>query len=111
MELAREALKDLVSATRNVSIEEIQKTVAEYYRVKLADLLSKKRTRVIARPRQIAMWLCKEVTSFSYPMIGEAFGGRDHTTVIHAFKTIEELKTQSNELKHDLHVLVQMFRG
>ena len=111
LELTREALKELISSTRNISIEEIQKTVAGYFKIKLADILSKKRSRSIARPRQVAMWLCKEVTSFSYPMIGEAFGGRDHTTVIHAFKTIEELKTQDNTLNHDLHVLTQCFKG
>ncbi|MCL2022523.1 MAG: chromosomal replication initiator protein DnaA [Betaproteobacteria bacterium] len=111
LDLAREALKELISSTRNISIEEIQKTVAGYYKVKLADLLSKKRSRSIARPRQVAMWLCKEVTPCSYPMIGEAFGGRDHTTVIHAFRTIEEIKTQDNTLKHDLHVLTQCFKG
>ncbi|MDR1849326.1 MAG: chromosomal replication initiator protein DnaA, partial [Zoogloeaceae bacterium] len=73
LDLAREALKELIGATRNISIEDIQKTVANYYKIKLADLLSKKRSRPIARPRQVAMWLCKEVTSCSYPMIGEAF--------------------------------------
>ncbi|MCL2020557.1 MAG: chromosomal replication initiator protein DnaA [Betaproteobacteria bacterium] len=111
LELAREALKELINSTRNISIEEIQKTVAGYYKIKLADLLSRKRSRSIARPRQVAMWLCKEVTSCSYPMIGEAFGGRDHTTVIHAFRTIEEIKAQDNTLNHDLHVLTQCFKG
>jgi len=111
LDLAREALKELISSTRNISIEEIQKTVVGYYKIKLSDLLSKKRSRSIARPRQVAMWLCKEVTSFSYPMIGEAFGGRDHTTVMHAFKTIEAMRKQDNELNHDLHVLTQCFKG
>lgn len=111
LELAKEALKDIISSTRNVSIEGIQKTVADYYKIKVADIFSKKRTRAIARPRQVAMWLCKEVTQFSYPMIGDAFGGRDHTTVIHAVKTIESLKAKNNELNHDLHVLVQVLKG
>jgi chromosomal replication initiator protein len=111
LELAKEALKDIIGSIRNVSIDGIQKTVADYYKIKVADLFSKKRTRVIARPRQVAMWLCKEVTAFSYPAIGDAFGGRDHTTVIHAVKTIEALKAKDNELNHDLHVLVQVLKG
>ena len=111
LELAKEALKDIIGSVRNVSIDGIQKTVADYYKIKVADLFSKKRTRTIARPRQVAMWLCKEVTQFSYPVIGDAFGGRDHTTVIHAVKTIEGLKAKDNELNHDLHVLVQVLKG
>jgi chromosomal replication initiator protein len=111
LEVAREALKDIVNSVRNISIEGIQKTVADYYKIKVSELMSKKRTRVIARPRQVAMWLCKEVTQFSYPMIGEAFGGRDHTTVIHAVKNIEELRAKDSELNHALHVLVQVLKG
>lgn len=111
LDVAKEALKDIIGTTRNVSIENIQKTVADYFKIKVADLFSKKRTRAIARPRQVAMWLCKEVTQSSYPMIGDAFGGRDHTTVIHAVKTIESLKVKDNELLHDLHVLVQVLKG
>lgn len=111
LELAKEALKDIIGSVRNVSIDGIQKTVADYFKIKVADLFSKKRTRAIARPRQVAMWLCKEVTQFSYPVIGDAFGGRDHTTVIHAVKTIESLKAKDNELNHDLHVLVQVLKG
>lgn len=111
LELAKDALKDIIGSVRNVSIDGIQKTVADFYKIKVADLFSKKRTRAIARPRQVAMWLCKEVTQFSYPMIGDAFGGRDHTTVIHAVKTIEGLKAKDNELNHDLHVLVQVLKG
>lgn len=111
LELAKEALKDIIGSVRNVSIDGIQKTVADYYKIKVADLFSKKRTRTIARPRQVAMWLCKEVTQFSYPVIGDAFGGRDHTTVIHAVKTIEGLRAKDNELNHDLHVLVQVLKG
>jgi chromosomal replication initiator protein len=111
LEVAREALKDIIDSVRNISVEGIQKTVADYYKVKVSELLSKKRTRVIARPRQIAMWLCKEVTPFSYPVIGDAFGGRDHTTVIHAVKNIEELRVKDNELNHALHVLVQVLKG
>ena len=111
LDLAKEALKDVIGSVRNVGIEGIQKTVSDYYKIKLADLFSKKRTRAIARPRQVAMWLCREVTSHSFPEIGDAFGGRDHTTVIHAVKTIDGLKTKDNELNHDLHVLVQVLKG
>jgi chromosomal replication initiator protein len=112
LEVAKEALKDVIGAfNRQITIENIQKTVADFYKIKVADLFSKKRTRIIARPRQIAMWLCKEVTPHSYPAIGDAFGGRDHTTVIHAVRTVESLKSKDNELNHDLHVLVQVLKG
>jgi len=111
LDLTKEALKDLIGSVRNVGIDNIQKTVADYYKIKIADLFSKKRTRAIARPRQLAMWLCREVTSHSFPEIGEAFGGRDHTTVIHAVKTIDSLRLKENELNHDLHVLLQVLKG
>ncbi|KAB2928121.1 MAG: chromosomal replication initiator protein DnaA [Dechloromonas sp.] len=111
LDLAKEALKDLIGSVRNVGIDNIQKTVADYYKIKVADLFSKKRTRAIARPRQLAMWLCREVTSHSFPEIGDAFGGRDHTTVIHAVKTIDSLRLKENELNHDLHVLLQVLKG
>ncbi|MDX9944864.1 MAG: chromosomal replication initiator protein DnaA [Azonexus sp.] len=111
LDLAKEALKDIIGSVRNVGIETIQKTVADYYKIKVAEFFSKKRTRAIARPRQIAMWLCREVTSHSFPEIGDAFGGRDHTTVIHAVKTIDSLRSKDNELNHDLHVLVQVLKG
>lgn len=111
LDLAKEALKDIIGSVRNVGMENIQKTVADYYKIKVADLFSKKRTRAIARPRQLAMWLCREVTSHSYPEIGDAFGGRDHTTVIHAVKTIDSLRTKESELNHDLHVLLQVLKS
>ena len=111
LDLAKEALKDVIGSVRNVGIDYIQKTVSDYYKIKVADLFSKKRTRAIARPRQVAMWLCREVTSHSFPEIGDAFGGRDHTTVIHAVKTIDSLKAKENELNHDLHVLLQVLKG
>ncbi len=111
LDLAKEALKDLIGSVRNVGIDNIQKTVADYFKLKVADLFSKKRTRAIARPRQLAMWLCREVTSHSYPEIGDAFGGRDHTTVIHAVRTIDSLRLKENELNHDLHVLLQVLKG
>ena len=111
MDLAKEALKDLIGSVRNIGIYNIQRTVGDYYKIKVAELFSKKRTRTIARPRQVAMWLCREVTSHSYPEIGDAFGGRDHTTVIHAVRTIESLRSKESELNHDLHVLLQVLKG
>jgi chromosomal replication initiator protein len=108
-ESIREALKDIINATRNVSIEDIQKTVSEYYKIKLTDLLSKKRNRQVVRPRHIAMWLCRHVTQFSLPIIGDAFD-RDHTSVMNACDNIEALRAKDSVLAHDLHVLVQMFK-
>ena len=112
IELAKEALKDLLAAqNKQVSIENIQKTVADFYRIKVADLLSKKRTRIIARPRQIAMCLARELTQFSLPEIGTAFGGRDHTTVMYACKTIESLRNQDTALNADFNLLNQTLRS
>jgi len=112
LEVAKEALKDLLHAhNRQLSIEHIQKTVADYYKIKVADMHSKKRTRAIARPRQIAMWLAKDLTPMSLPAIGEAFGGRDHTTVLHACRTIADLRRGDQQLNHDVHVLTQVLRG
>jgi chromosomal replication initiator protein len=93
LELAREALKDLLAAQeRLVTVDNIQKTVAEYYKIRVADLLSKRRSRSIARPRQVAMALARELTNHSLPEIGDAFGGRDHTTVLHACDRVKELR-------------------
>ncbi|MEN3111021.1 chromosomal replication initiator protein DnaA [Uliginosibacterium paludis] len=112
LEVAREALRDLLAAhNRQITFELIQKTVADFYKIKLAELLSKKRTRNIARPRQVAMYLAKELTPSSLPAIGDAFGGRDHTTVLHACRTITELRLNDQQLNHDLHVLTQTLRG
>ncbi|MCL2875531.1 MAG: chromosomal replication initiator protein DnaA [Betaproteobacteria bacterium] len=112
LDLAREALKDLLNAyNRQLSIEHIQKTVADYYKIKTNDMHSRKRTRVIARPRQVAMWLAKELTAMSLPAIGEAFGGRDHTTVLHACRTVSDLRQRDQQLNHDVHVLTQVLRG
>ncbi len=112
LEVAREALKDLLAAqNKQVSIENIQKTVADFYRIKIVDLLSKKRTRVIARPRQIAMTLARELTQLSLPEIGNAFGGRDHSTVLHACKTIESLRNTDTALNSDFNLLNQTLRG
>ncbi len=112
LEVAKEALKDLLNAhNRQLTAEFIQKTVADYYKIKIADMHSKKRTRVIARPRQVAMFLAKDLTPMSLPAIGEAFGGRDHTTVLHACRTNAELRLGDTQLNHDLHVLTQVLRG
>ncbi|MFA7292922.1 MAG: chromosomal replication initiator protein DnaA [Rhodocyclaceae bacterium] len=112
LDLVKEALKDVIGAVnRQITVENIQKTVADYYKMKVADLFSPKRTRAIARPRQVAMWLAKDLTAHSYPMIGDAFGGRDHTTVLHAVRKIDSLRTKDNELNHDLHVLLQVLKG
>ena len=112
LEVAKEALKDLLGAhNRQITFESIQKTVAEYYKIKVSDMHSKKRTRIIARPRQVAMWLSKELTPASLPAIGEAFGGRDHTTVLHACRTISDLRLKDNRINHDLLVLTQVLKG
>lgn len=112
LEVAKEALKDLLGAhNRQITFESIQKTVAEYYKIKISDMHSKKRTRMVARPRQIAMWLAKELTPASLPAIGEAFGGRDHTTVLHACRTISELRLKDTSINHDLLVLTQVLKG
>ena len=112
LDLTREALKDLLNAyNRQLSIEHIQKTVADYYKIKTSDMHSKKRIRVIARPRQVAMYLAKELTAMSLPAIGEAFGGRDHTTVLHACRTVSDLRQRDQQLNHDVHVLTQVLRG
>jgi chromosomal replication initiator protein len=112
LETAKEALKDIVGAyNRQITVENIQKMVADYYKLKVGDLYSKKRSRIIARPRQVAMWLCKEVTPHSYQMIGESFGGRDHTTVLHAVRTIEDMRSKDQQINHDIHVLLQVLKG
>ena len=112
VELAKEALKDLLaSQNKQVSIENIQKTVADFYRIKVTDLLSKKRTRVIARPRQIAMCLARELTQLSLPEIGATFGDRDHTTVMYACKTIESLRNTDTALNADFNLLNQTLRN
>ncbi|MBU3649570.1 MAG: chromosomal replication initiator protein DnaA [Limnohabitans sp.] len=110
--LARDALRDLLSIqNRQISIENIQKTVADYYKIKVADMYSKKRPASIARPRQIAMYLAKELTQKSLPEIGELFGGRDHTTVLHAVRKISAERQQLADLNQQLHVLEQTLKG
>ncbi|MDR1530511.1 MAG: chromosomal replication initiator protein DnaA [Burkholderiales bacterium] len=109
---AKEALRDLIAAqNRQVSIENIQKTVADYYKVRIADMHSKKRSRAIARPRQVAMALAKELTELSLPEIGHRFGGRDHTTVLHACRQIAQLREANTEINHDVNFLLQVLRS
>jgi chromosomal replication initiator protein len=112
LDIAREALKDVIAVQkRQVSIENIQKTVADFYKIKVADMFSKKRSRALARPRQIAMALTKELTSMSLPDIGDAFGGRDHTTVLHACRKIAELKQEDPLMQKDFQTLLQTLSG
>jgi chromosomal replication initiator protein len=112
VEFARDALKDLLSLqAKLVTIENIQKTVAEYYKVRVADLLSERRNRSIARPRQVAMALSKELTTHSLPEIGDAFGGRDHTTVLHACKRIKLLRDEDQRLGQDYQQLLRTLQG
>ena len=112
IDVVKEALKDLLSVqNRQISVENIQKTVADFFNIKVADMYSKKRPANIARPRQIAMYLAKELTQKSLPEIGELFGGRDHTTVLHAVRKIALDRTKSPECNHELHVLEQTLKG
>lgn len=104
---ARSAARLLALQEKLVTIDNIQKTVAEYYKIKVADLLSKRRSRSVARPRQMAMALAKELTNHSLPEIGDAFGGRDHTTVLHACRKIEQLREESHDIKEDFSNLIR----
>lgn len=112
IDLVKDALKDLLSVqNRQISVENIQKTVADFFNIKVADMYSKKRPANIARPRQIAMYLSKELTQKSLPEIGELFGGRDHTTVLHAVRKIAVDRSKNPESNHELHVLEQTLKG
>jgi chromosomal replication initiator protein len=112
LDFAKEALKDLLALQeRLVTIENIQKTVAEYFKIRVADLLSKRRSRSITRPRQVAMALAKELTNHSLPEIGDAFGGRDHTTVLHACRVIKELRTSQPRMNEDYQNLLRTLTG
>ena len=112
IETAKEAMKDiLIAQNRQISIDNIQKTVADYYHIKMADLLSKKRTRNLTRPRQTAMSLARELTTMSLPEIGTAFGGKDHSTVIHACKMIVNLRASDTTIDADYKILLQTLRG
>ena len=112
LDLAKEALRDILNLnSRQVSVEGIQKTVAEYFKIKISDMHSKKRSRNVARPRQVAMALAKDLTQMSLPEIGEAFGNRDHTTVLHACRTIASLRSRDSSLNRDYLVLEQVLKG
>jgi chromosomal replication initiator protein len=112
LEFAKEALRDLLALQEKlVTIENIQKTVAEYYKIRIADLLSKRRSRSIARPRQVAMALAKELTNHSLPEIGDAFGGRDHTTVLHACRRVKELRETERRIGEDYMNLLRTLAG
>ena len=112
LDLAKEALKDLLAVqSRQISIENIQKTVADYYKIKVSEMYSKKRSRIVARPRQMAMAIAKELTSLSLPDIGEAFGGRDHTTVLHGYRKINELRVSDPVVSRDFNALILILRG
>jgi chromosomal replication initiator protein len=112
LEFCRDALKDLLSiSSGQISVENIQRTVADFYKMKVADMYSKRRPANIAMPRQVAMYLAKELTQKSLPEIGDLFGGRDHTTVLHAVRKIADLRSKQTELNHTLHVLEQTLKG
>ena len=112
IDTCKEALRDLIAVqSRQVTIDNIQRTVAEYYKIKVSEMYSKKRSRTIARPRQIAMALAKELTPLSLPDIGEAFGGRDHTTVLHACRKVAELRTTNSDITRDFNSLLQVLRN
>ena len=108
IDFVREALRDMLALQEKlVTVDNIQKTVADYYKIKVSDLLSKRRSRSVARPRQVAMALAKELTNHSLPELGNAFGGRDHTTVLHACKKIEQLREESHDIKEDYKNLIR----
>ena len=112
LDSAKDALKDLLSSqNRQITVENIQKTVADYYKIKITDMHSKKRSRNIARPRQVAMALAKDLTQMSLPDIGDAFGNRDHTTVLHACRTIASLREKNHDINRDYHFLEQVLKG
>lgn len=112
IDVARIALKDLLSIqNRQISVENIQKSVADFYSIKVADMYSKKRPANIARPRQIAMFMAKELTQKSLPEIGDLFGGRDHTTVLHAVRKIGEERSHNSQLNHEIHVIEQTLKS
>ena len=110
--MVKDALRDLLAVqNRQISVENIQKTVAEYYKIRVSDMHSKKRSRAVARPRQVAMALAKELTQLSLPEIGSNFGGRDHTTVLHACRQIAKLRDTVPEIGRDVNFLLQVLRN
>jgi len=112
LELAQDCLADILRASeRKVSIEEIQRQVSEHYNIRLSDMIGPKRVRSFARPRQVAMYLCKQMTSRSLPEIGRRFGGRDHTTVMHGVRRIEELRNQDDQIAEDIEILRRTLQG
>jgi chromosomal replication initiator protein len=112
MDLTKEALADLLEMqTRLITIENIQKTVANYFNIRVSDMRSKKRSRAIAAPRQIAMALAKELTDHSLPEIGDSFGGRDHTTVLHACRKVEERAAEDPRVREDMNNLRRVLTG
>jgi chromosomal replication initiator protein len=112
LDFAREVLADVLRANdRKITIDEIQRRVAEHFRIKPADMVSSRRAREVARPRQVAMYLAKRLTPRSLPEIGRRFGGRDHTTVMHAVKRIEELRVEDAELDADITLLSRQLEG
>ncbi len=112
LEMAQDVLRDLLRASeRRVTIDEIQRRVAEYFNVRMGDMLSARRARSVARPRQIAMYLSKQLTTRSLPEIGRKFGGRDHTTVIHAVRKIEQLREEDSALDEDVDLLRRMLEN
>jgi len=112
VDICKDALKDLLSISNGqITVENIQKTVSDYYKIKVADMYSKRRPANIAMPRQVAMYLAKELTQKSLPEIGDLFGGRDHTTVLHAVRKISDLRAKQTDLNHTLHVLEQTLKG
>jgi chromosomal replication initiator protein len=112
LELTQDCLADVLRASeRKVSVEEIQRKVSDHYNIRLSDMIGPKRLRNFARPRQVAMYLCKQMTSRSLPEIGRRFGGRDHTTVMHGVKRIEELRIQDAQIAEDLELLRRTLEG
>ena len=112
LDMAQQSLADILRASdRKVTMDEIMRKTCDYYNVRMSDLLSPKRSRNIARPRQMAMYLAKHLTQRSYPEIGKRFGGRDHTTVIHAVRKIEELKAQDSQVAEDAELLRRMLEA
>jgi chromosomal replication initiator protein len=112
LESTQDVLHDLLRASdRRISIEDIQKRVAEHYNIKLAEMSSSRRSRQVARPRQVAMYLAKQLTSRSLPEIGRKFGGRDHTTVMHAVKKVDELREIDQNFAEDVELLRRMLQG
>ena len=112
LDIAKETLKDLLgSQSRQITLDQIHKMISEYFKISPSDLFSKKRSKAIVRPRQTAMWLAREMTNHSLPEIGQYYGGRDHTTVLHACRLINQLKEQDDQFKHQLNIIIQLLKN